>query len=350
MSTEHLLRRVLEENGVLIFMNDTTNTHRIPPITAAISTRNRGDKILATIESIFANEAIDFDVLVIDQSTNEETAQALQPFYALPNFTYIATKSKGASRGRNMALQQARTEIVAFTDDDCMVPTNWLATIETTFATHPQVGMLFCRVDAAAHDHTQGFVPTYALESDQIVRDARGKNRARGIGAGMAMRRGAALELGGFDEVLGPGSQFMDCEDGDLAVRHLINGWWIYETAAVTVIHDGFRSWQEGRELTRRNWTGIGAAYAKPLRGGHWSYLQVTLYEGIYQALLKPLSRLLLLKRPRGLARFYYFGRGFFAGMQTPIDQQKLQYVLRKEDRLSDEYHNTPSQLGTTGL
>jgi GT2 family glycosyltransferase len=189
---------------------------------------------------------------------------------------------------------------------------------------------MFCRVNAAEHDRNKGFVPTYELVSDQIARKASEKVLARGIGAGMAMRRDVALAFGGFDEGLGPGSKFMDCEDGDLAVRHLINGWWIYETAAVAVVHDGFRTWEQGRELTRRNWIGIGAAYAKPLRAGYWQYLPVVLYEGIYHALFKPLARLLLLKRPQGLAQVFYFWRGFFSGLRTPLDHQKLIYAINE--------------------
>jgi len=105
------------------------------------------------------------------------------------------------------------------------------------------------------------------------------KNQARGIGAGMAARRAEAVTLGGFDEMLGPGAPFPACEDGDLAVRALLAGFQVYETAKTSVTHFGFRTWAEGRELSRRDWLGIGAAYVKPLKCGRWAFVSVPAHE-----------------------------------------------------------------------
>src|SRR4029079_1375471 len=95
------------------------------------------------------------------------------------------------------------------------------------------------------------------------------KSRARGMGAGMAVRRRAVLSLGGFDEQLGPGGRLRSGEARDLAARALVAGWWVLQIPDAYVVHHGFRTWVEGRSLTRRDWFGIGAAYAKQLKIGN---------------------------------------------------------------------------------
>jgi glycosyltransferase involved in cell wall biosynthesis len=265
---------------------------------------------------------------LIDQSTNQETEQSIATFLDDARFHYISTSTKGLGRARNIGLQMARAELIAFTDDDCTVPPNWLEVMAETFANNPRVAIAFCNVEAAPHDNSQGFIPAYVRSDNKLVRNYWDKCRARGIGAGVAVRRNEVLALGGFDAALGAGGHFPSCEDGDVVMRALARGHWVYETCEVSVLHYGFRSWSEGKELTRRDWIGIGAAYAKPLRCGYWNALVVVLYEALVPGFFIPLSAILRLRRPQGFRRLLYFIQGFWQGWYTPIDRQKMLFQL----------------------
>jgi len=298
-----------------------------PLITALVCTRNRGAGAAATVSSILASDHPNFEVVVVDQSTDDDTARALARFRADPRLRCLRSDTQGLGRARNVGLGCARSEVVAMTDDDCEVPPGWLDVMATVFAAHPGVAVAFCNVAAAPHDAEAGFIPAYRRAGDTLVSDIRGKREARGIGAGIAVRRPVVLALGGFDEMLGAGADFPSCEDGDMAVRALLRGHQVYETDAVAVLHAGFRTWEEGRVLSRRDWYGIGAAYAKPLRCGHWRFAAVPAYEFGRFALWPPVSDLLRGRRPRGLGRIGAFLRGFARGWRTPVDRQTLLFL-----------------------
>ena len=91
--------------------------------------------------------------------------------------------------------------------------------------------MIFTNVVPPPFDESAGFVPCYRRSDDETVTSIWGKLRARGIGASMAVRTEAARSVGGFDESMGPGGRFPDCDDGDMAVRLLLSGWDIHEDA-----------------------------------------------------------------------------------------------------------------------
>lgn len=294
-----------------------------PLLAALICTRNRGSNLTATVASVLANAYPNFEVVVIDQSTSDDTARAIAPFLTDPRLRYRRTDTVGVSRARNLGLTETQAALVAITDDDCEVPPDWLAVMAAAFS-DPRVVLAFCTVDAAPHDAAAGFIPGYERTGTALITGPLGKCKARGIGAGMAVRREAILALGGFDEMLGPGATFPACEEGDLAVRVLLRGHAVYETDAVAVCHAGFRTWAEGRELSVRDWAGIGAAYSKPLKCGHWRFAVVPLYEFVRYALWPPLADLLRGRTPRGAGRILAFGQGFRRGLQTPVNCQTL--------------------------
>jgi GT2 family glycosyltransferase len=237
---------------------------------------------------------------------------------------YLRSNTKGLGRSRNIGLSEARSEVVAFTDDDCEAPPDWLERMAQVFDENPQAAVAFCNVDAAPHDRDAGFIPAYLRTESKLLTTIKDKCRARGIGAGLAVRRPVVQALGGFDEMLGAGAIFPSCEDGDMAVRALLAGYHVYETHRVAVLHYGYRTNAEGRELSRRDWHAIGAAYAKPLKAGHWRFFVVPAYEFFVCALWPPLKDLLHLRRPRGIMRITAFLRGFVAGWRTPIDKKTL--------------------------
>jgi glycosyltransferase involved in cell wall biosynthesis len=299
-------------------------------IVAAICTRNRGASLIPAVETVLANDHQAFRLIVIDQSTDDGTARAIIGMGEDPRIHYVRMRATGVSRARNLALAEAGrlgAEFVAFTDDDCTVTPDWLKRMEQVLCEHTRVAIAFCNVDAAPYDPAEGFIPYYWRDGERLIRTLREKARARGMGAGMAVRRRAVESFGGFDEQLGPGGQFPSAEDFDLTIRALLAGWHVFETDQVHVVHYGFRSYIEGRELMRRDWTGIGAAYAKPLRAGRLAFVPLALQDLFELALKPPIDDLLRFKRPRGLVRLVSFGRGFVGGWRTPLELESLCYM-----------------------
>ena len=298
-----------------------------PSISAVICTRNRGDRVVATLETLFANTHANFEVIVVDQSTNDDTANAVRRFCGHPRFHYLRTPTRGIGVSRNIGLECARAEIAAFTDDDCTVPPDWLEGMETAMLSYPKVAMVFCNVLPGPHDAAAGFIPDSVRTDNLLLRSIGDKRRGRGIGAGIAVRRSAVLDIGGFDRWLGAGGYFPAGEDIDLEVRLLLKGWWAYETADVSVTHYGFRTWREGAELTQRDWVGIGATYAKPIKCGYWRVAPLIAHELLIYALWRPFEEIFHLRSPRGFKRLVYFWRGFLGGMTTPVDRAHILYA-----------------------
>ena len=292
----------------------------LPSVSAVICTRNRGDRVVQAIRSVLANDHSDFELIVIDQSESRDTRDAVEPFLDDHRVRYLHSDEVGIGRSRNLGLALARGKYVAYTDDDVTVPPAWLRVLSDLLDEHPKALVAFCSVVAAPHDSSLGFVPDYLCRRDREISTALGKCRARGIGAGMIVRRAQTVVLGGFDPVL------QSCEDGDLAMRAILDGWHVFETGRVEVVHDGFRTWHEGRELTRRDLTGIGLAFAKPIRTGHLRALPVVVWEGIVLATLKPLRTTARTRRFSGVKQSWYFWRSFGRGLRHPIDPIALVY------------------------
>lgn len=299
----------------------------LPPaesVTAVVCTRDRAEGLVHTIRTILASDHPDFDLVIVDQSSNDETAEAVAPFLGSSRVRYVRSESKGLGLAHNIALAHARSEVVAITDDDCEVPPDWLSKMAAVLAENPRVAVAFCDVDAAPCDTSKGFIPAYRCDGNRRLRRIRDKCGARGIGAGMAVRRSAVQRMGGFDESLGPGAVFPSCDDGDIAVRALLGGCEVLETSDVSVLHFGFRTWKEGRELALRNWYAIGAVHAKPLKAGRWSFWPVAAHEFLVHAAWPPVARLLQLRSPRPLTPVSAFLRGFVRGWLTPVDTATL--------------------------
>lgn len=297
---------------------------QLPPVTAVICTRNRGGSVVRAAASVLANDHPSFRLIVLDQSSDDRTEQAMQPLLSDARLHFVRSRTVGVSRARNDGLALCDTEVVCFTDDDCEVTPNWLREMQRIFATYPRVIATFCSVLEGPHNRAEGFIPAYECSGTRVIDQRRGKSTARGMGAGLALRRVEMLELGGFDEELGPGARFPSCEDGDIIVRVLLRGYQVCETDNTHVIHHGIRTWREGKELSKRDWVGIGAACAKPLRAGEWAFVPSAMYELLVKGMGPPLSDLLHGRVPRGTARGFHFLNGFVRGMLTPVDRQHL--------------------------
>src|SRR5262245_49428900 len=105
-----------------------------PFVSAVICTRNRSNKIGNAVESVLANTYPNFDLTIIDQSPNDETETIVRRIGKRDGRVRYRRMSKsGASRARNMGIASTSGPIIVFTDDDCLVPSDWIEKIVAAF-------------------------------------------------------------------------------------------------------------------------------------------------------------------------------------------------------------------------
>ncbi len=294
-------------------------------LSAVVCTRNRASAAAKVVASLLAGDTSpELELFLIDQSDGQDTAEAVAALAVDSRFRYVRSRGRGKGAALNEGLALASGEIVVFTDDDCEAPPNWVSDMTRVLAAQATAALLFCNVRPAPYDTTQGYIPAYQRTSDRLVRSVIQTCAGHGLGAGMAVRRSVVLELGGFDESVGPGARFPSGDDWDIEHRLLLNGWHVYETAELSIVHDGFRTFEEGRAHTRRDWVAIGAVCAKPLRAGHLRAAVIPLWAFGVDALWPPLSLALRGKRPRGMIRIVGFLEGFAGGLRTAVDRRTL--------------------------
>ena len=296
-------------------------------VSVVVATRNRGQRIVTTIDSLLACAGVDIDLVIVDQSTDDRTAAAVRPYLARgAPLRFVRSSTVGQSRAINEAVALARHEIVAMTDDDCEVPVGWLTELLAAFDEHLEVGVVFCRVVAGPHDKALGWTPEYRCRGEHVALRWSDRRGRLGMGAGMAARRRRTDR----DRRI---RRTPRCRDeaprGQRPRRRqpaMIAGWAVLETDRTEVVHHGFRTMAEGRTVTT-GWIGIGAMYAKLARTGHVRWLLLGCWDVLTLAMAPALRDLARLRKPRTLRRLSYFLRGFASALNIPIDPDRLVFT-----------------------
>ncbi|MDN5915489.1 MAG: glycosyltransferase [Pseudonocardia sp.] len=208
------------------------------PITVIIATRNRPESLGRCLRSVLAGDHPALQVVVVDNDPDDERTARIVDTFASPRVRYVRESRRGASVGRNRGLAEARTDVVAFTDDDTEVDRSWASRIAGAFAANPALTCLSGPVLAArlgspeeraadvALAWNKGFAPrTFSLAAppadSPIFPFSPG---LFGIGANLAVHAAQARAAGGFDEAMGPGTPTHGGEDCEFMVRMVLAG------------------------------------------------------------------------------------------------------------------------------
>ena len=101
-----------------------------PSITVCICTYNRAKSLATTLKSItdlIVPNNLSWEVIIIDNNSNDETKKIAYQFAKQLSLNYIFEPNQGLSFARNRALKVCRGELLIFTDDDIVFDTNWLS-------------------------------------------------------------------------------------------------------------------------------------------------------------------------------------------------------------------------------
>ena len=221
-----------------------------PKVSVVICTRDRHDLIGQAVESVMACDYPRFDIHVMDQSTTDQTKRIVEALAARPAsrgaVVYHHLDKAGLSRAYNAGLRVSDGELIAFTDDDVIVPADWLAQIARSFEGDPGAGLLYgqvCVPKSLEEDVRKGLiVPSLTWEKRERLSLRDGNYKVWGMGANMAIRRTLLDRVGGFDEALGGGGPLRSSQDYDFAYRAYRFGMAVLLEPAVKVDHYGTRT------------------------------------------------------------------------------------------------------------
>lgn len=121
----------------------------IPAVSVVLSTYNRADRLPGALEALLVQDGnVPYEVVVVDNNSSDDTAEvvrriALSADGRLRNFF---EPRQGLSHGRNAGITQSRAGIIAFTDDDVRVASNWIVELKRGFDRHPDAGYIGGRV------------------------------------------------------------------------------------------------------------------------------------------------------------------------------------------------------------
>jgi glycosyltransferase involved in cell wall biosynthesis len=106
-------------------------------VSVIIPTFNRAQKIARAVASVLYQTFADYEILVIDDGSEDTTSKALAPF--LPHIQCIThSKNLGVSAARNTGIRASDSPLIAFLDSDDYWLPDKLATQVSFFSEHPQ--------------------------------------------------------------------------------------------------------------------------------------------------------------------------------------------------------------------
>jgi GT2 family glycosyltransferase len=257
----------------------------IVSVSVVVPTIGRVEQLRVCLGSLARCEPRADEVLVADQSGDPAVADLVARF-ADAGVKLVRCDGRGAAVGRNAGLRAARNDVVAMTDDDCVVAPDWVGTAWRLMREDPD-RIVTGRVLAVGDPDS---VPSTNEQTTR--RDFTGLAHHTALFSGnMAVGRERALAHGGFDERFGPD---FGASDNDLCYRWLRAGERLVFEPELVVEH---RDWRTPTELAlqyRRYMRGEGFFYAKHLRAGDVRMLRylardvVWALRGLAAAVLKP--------------------------------------------------------------
>ena len=95
--------------------------NRNPKVSVIIPTFNRAQYIAETIKSVLNQTDNDFEIIVVDDGSNDNTREVLKAF--INKIKYIYKENAGAASARNVGIKNAQGKYIVFLDsDDLFLP------------------------------------------------------------------------------------------------------------------------------------------------------------------------------------------------------------------------------------
>jgi len=122
------------------------NSKPKPKVSVIIPKHNRAALVIEAIDSVLAQTYKDFELIVVDDGSTDNTQDALKGY--ADRIRYIYQENQRRSEARNTGIKAASGEYIAFLDDDDLWLPQKLEKQVTFLDAHPGIGLVHTFTDA----------------------------------------------------------------------------------------------------------------------------------------------------------------------------------------------------------
>jgi glycosyltransferase involved in cell wall biosynthesis len=297
-------------------------------VSVTVPTRGRAEHIHECISSLLACTGVAFEVIVVDQSDDHLTEEALAPLRGDERLRYLRTDTRGVCAARNIGIRESLGSILVCTDDDCRATPGYLDQLSRAFERRPEAAVLCGRVLVRAELlGKDGYAVSYPAEIGEHSIESM-RRGSFPLTANLAIQRSTIDRVGTFDEALGAGGPLRSGGEPDFLLRVLRAGLRIFDAPEAEVTHIGVRIGKAGPALMRKYLFGTGAAMAKHARlGDPWGYQLLKTYVRYFGG--KAARNLLRGARPEGAGEAAALLAGAVSSLRFQVDAKTRLYQPR---------------------
>lgn len=205
-------------------------------ISVVIPVHNREHLIGRAVESVVCQTLAVDEIIIVDDASTDRTVEVVEALAkSLVNLKLVSLKKNvGAARARNIAIELARGDLIAFLDSDDIWHTDKLAKQVREFDADKNVVAVFCGIVAFFQrtEYRKHIIPPAKATLDDLYHS----NSLMTMSCALISKR-ALTDIGGFDEALAT------CEDWDLFIRlaEIGNISVVQEALVEQLVHHGAR-------------------------------------------------------------------------------------------------------------
>ena len=176
----------------------------MPCVSVILPVHNRADVLPRAIESVIAQELADFELIVVDDGSTDESATLVQSFADDRIRLIRLDKNRGGNVARNEGIRAARSSLIAFLDSDDRYLPNKLSTVVGEFERRPGLDLLvdsFIKIQPPGSRKAQVVRSNPVIDGRELFRTALFTRQLWKATPAITVRREVALKAP-FDETL----------------------------------------------------------------------------------------------------------------------------------------------------